>query len=92
MAYNQDQPGSAAFTAALLLIAIETTLWSIAATIFHHHLPGSPTTFSLFFNGIALMIGLTLLRRRWPRIALAIAALIAAAPFLAILPSLFLDI
>ncbi|MFC3442606.1 hypothetical protein ACFOKF_15630 [Sphingobium rhizovicinum] len=92
MAYNQDQPGSAAFTAALLLIAIQTALWSIAVTIFHHHLPGRPPTFYLFFGGIALMIGLSLLRRRWPRIALILAAPIAATPFLMILVSLFLDI
>lgn len=62
--YNQDQSGSAAFNAALFLIAVETTLWSIAVTMFHHHPSGRPPTFYAFFGGIALMVALTVLRQR----------------------------
>ncbi|KQN06544.1 hypothetical protein ASE85_19670 [Sphingobium sp. Leaf26] len=92
MAYNEDQPGSAAFSAALFLIGAETVLWSIAATLFHHHLSGPPPTFYVFFGGIVLMVVLALLRRKWPRTALTITATIAAAPFLLFMISLFLDI
>ncbi|SEJ77331.1 hypothetical protein SAMN05518849_11393 [Sphingobium sp. AP50] len=38
------------------------------------------------------MVALTLLRKRWPKTALILATAIAAAPFLLLLMSLFLDI